>query len=1826
MSQSLLKVTLHGKVVEKPNQNNDLLIDDSMYELAKVIEINPTRGTDDIEITESLNSSDLIEFEFDDGTIWISPTQDVPTLFQSQNRSSETTTVIPNSIEIHTESRKIFQKVYLKFVKIFKPQKVLVEMAAEKLAEKVAHKIESKILESEGVNHVGADFKLTPFVDDKKNPSINIDKPILLFLHGTCSSLEGSFGGLIDSDIWKNLQTLYGDNILTLEHRTWSKSPLENALDALTALPPYAKLHLISHSRGGLIGDTLCRCSEEGSLFSTEEIKLLEDITESKDNSSDRTRDIEAINALNKIAKKKKIKVEKFVRVACPAGGTTALTKRVDHFLNILLNLIGYGIGQKTNPLFVGIKSLLVAIVEQRADPTVLPGLEAMIPDSPLQTIFNNHQVIIKSDLSIIAGNAGFGGFRKTLSTILVRLFFQLDNDYVVDTDSMYMGAVRENRIFYKFVDGEVVDHFSYFKNLNTQRDIYAALSTPAMECPPTFKEVQRGERNRNISTLNILPGGSVAPIEVSGDRPIIILIPGIMGSNLSDGDSEIWIDFLKMARGHLSRLNMGNKKVTAKSVVGTSYKQLVDYFTEAEYDICVFPYDWRKSIDISGKQLNKKIVDEFLPTGKPIQIIAHSMGGLVTRDLMINHKETWKKLNDKTGFRTILLGTPWLGAYGIPEVIVGYAAQIKSMGRLALFQSRQDLLKVFVRYQGLLQLLPIHEGAHDFTDLQLWKNLQLVTDDSKWALPDPKDLKALGDYKKKVLDFVKNIKWELDKVIYVAGIDESTLLNFVCRDQNGSLLEATETEAIKRGLNPKGLFSFKKYELVFKATTEGDASVTWKYGFPEQLSSNQRFYMDTTHGELANDPKHFDALKDILTAGSTTRLSQTPPVSRAMQKVVFKEQKEILSNDVNVLAKNILGLKTTPLFQQYTSKTQLPIEVTVKNGHLRFAKYPIMVGHFKDDGIVSAEWVINQSLNGALSEREELGLYPGAIGTNHVHLPENKKAIGAIVIGLGEMEKLTPHLLSKSIEQGCLEYLLQRGKYHKETRQDRVGISTLLIGSNYANLSLSNSLNAILEGIVNANKKVENMPDSNLPSISEIEFIELYNYKADQAYYQLRQINRTNTFYQIEMHQNIKRVDGARTYFPLNEEKEWWKRITAVEKTDEKTKETYLSFSASSGKALIELRNTFANSDIVDALLKENERASSWDRELTKTIFELLIPNDFKISFRDQQNILLILDKTTAEFPWELLNYDENLEKPIVVSAGMIRQLSTNNDRRKIRPVNNKKALIIGDPTLDKDAGIPQLPEAAKEAILVDNLLKENGYDTVAKINQPFTEIFKKLYDEYKIIHIASHGVIEYGEKKKTGILLSDNMVLTAKEIDQISTTPELVFINSCYMGAVNSNREEHFRKKYKLAANVGTQFIENGVKAVVVAGWAVNDAAAKRFAQVFYEKMLDGEIFAEAVKAARMACFQAYPRTNTWGAYQCYGDQYYQLRKKRRAKSEEHGYILEKEILIDLEKLIDEAKSSKKKGEDEAELLEKLQDISKAIDRSTLRNGVISELEIKAYSELREYNIILDKLNELFNLNDATYSAKALEMWCINKIRSLKEMDNKKDKVLIKTELEKTRKRMEHLLELGSTSERNNIMGGIYKRWSLLVSKNERKKAILKSAEHYLEGYEKCEKKDSIYPLTNWIITELLVGDTERIENLNTQLEGNALHYIQNLLKDLNEKENDSDEFWDLVKPVNIQQAVLLFYINEKVKLKKGISLKDIQNTIVKDIKASYTESWTRGGGAARHKTGEIDQMEFIIKTLESLWIKKGDKNQKNIESTLDKYRELLKFFEDI
>jgi hypothetical protein len=112
---------------------------------------------------------------------------------------------------------------------------------------------------------------------------------------------------------------------LAFQHESLTQSPLENVLHLVQQLPAEASLDLVSHSRGGLVADLLCRFCAHAQGFGSDEILYLEKLK--------RTKDLEMIASIEKVIKTKNITVKKLVRVACPAQGTTLASSRLNTFL-----------------------------------------------------------------------------------------------------------------------------------------------------------------------------------------------------------------------------------------------------------------------------------------------------------------------------------------------------------------------------------------------------------------------------------------------------------------------------------------------------------------------------------------------------------------------------------------------------------------------------------------------------------------------------------------------------------------------------------------------------------------------------------------------------------------------------------------------------------------------------------------------------------------------------------------------------------------------------------------------------------------------------------------------------------------------------------------------------------------------------------------------------------------------------------------------------------------------------------------------------------------------------------------------------------------------------------------------------------------------------------------------------------------------------------------------------------------------------------------------------------------------------------------------------
>ncbi len=152
--------------------------------------------------------------------------------------------------------------------------------------------------------------------------------PLLVPVHGTFVDTASTFGKLwtLHPQTVRDLFTRYRNRVYALDHLTLGESPITNALGLVKALPAGARLHLVTHSRGGLVAEVLARACGGGPLRS-DELALFA--------SAKYTVQRADLQALATMAQKKGLKVERVVRVACPARGTLLASKRFDAYLSV---------------------------------------------------------------------------------------------------------------------------------------------------------------------------------------------------------------------------------------------------------------------------------------------------------------------------------------------------------------------------------------------------------------------------------------------------------------------------------------------------------------------------------------------------------------------------------------------------------------------------------------------------------------------------------------------------------------------------------------------------------------------------------------------------------------------------------------------------------------------------------------------------------------------------------------------------------------------------------------------------------------------------------------------------------------------------------------------------------------------------------------------------------------------------------------------------------------------------------------------------------------------------------------------------------------------------------------------------------------------------------------------------------------------------------------------------------------------------------------------------------------------------------------------------
>ncbi len=1710
----------------------------SEFEVVTAVQLEKSRA-ENRRIELELKDDDIIELTFSDQTQWIGNALDIEEIYNapaSGKRSGEVFVFEPQ-VTGRQASRGAIGSVVVKTLKLIRAKTL--GTAAETSAKNLAIAYDKRAMPQPGLYKLDAGFQYMPVA--KIAPA---STAYLLLIHGTLSNTFAAFAELRlgQSPIWDQLMRQYNAGILALDHRTLSVSPLQNALDFLEHVDQSVSVEILSHSRGGLVADVLAKCDHRNEVVGFSDLEL--GMMTKEDPEA-----FELMKKINTIARKKKIEVRKVIRVAAPASGTTLLSRRTDHFLNVLLNALGLVVGAQVNVVYNTVKLFLLEVVKQKANHEAMPGLYSMVPDSSFQKMLNFSGSAVANDLYVIASDAEVGGhLGDSLKVILANLFYWKANDLVVDSDRMEQGAPRLGGIQYFLSKDGSTNHFNYFRNQNTCDAILQAAVTAPGGQAGFYSQKFSGAGNRGV-LLSMFSMEGVHYEHVSGNKRIAILLPGIMGSSLDHNGNPQWIDFRELNRGAIKDdLEINTSGVEASGVIKKYYDDFVKHLLKT-HDVITFPFDWRKSVKGSAAQLAKK-VEHLLDTyNQPIHIIAHSMGGLVVRQFMMDAAPVWKRFIEKPANKFVMLGTPWLGSYLIMEVLTGHSSRVKQLAMIDFKNSKEELLQVFREFPGIFELLPIENNSkRPFWDSQFWKDRKAESTEPM-VIPLKKDLDQFKKYRDSVLDFVTHLtEDDLKEVYYVAGHAEQTVYDY-----------KTESR-----------FLSNKKKLVYLATTAGDSSVTWVTGIPSRIPKDNVYYTHTSHGELANDPRIYDGIVDILLEGKTNRLLKTKPISRAGEVISEVHAVPAPGNNLNLVGDVLFGIEPA---RKSTQPDRTMLNVAVINADLKVSRYPVMLGHFNNDGVHSAEKALDNYLNGRLMQRYDMGYYPGKIGESEVFFNLNTNPRGAIVCGLGNSQELTHYLLAKTVEMAALKYaMFMRDNYTlAKAKSYAEGISFILMGTGYGRLQIEDSIKGILLGVSSANRFIKEHGEG-LQELTQVEFVNHYESLASQAYWALSRLKNSDNRFNFELIKGIERKEGAkkRRAF-VDESEDWWHHFN-VKSICDGDRITGFAYNSSSGLARIEEEEVHNGLEQVGILLEQMSRSSAWDKRLSKTLFELLIPNQFKDIIRNQNNILFKLDLKAAQFPWELFHDFESDETPAAVNSGLIRQLLTSDyESNQLRSVSNK-TLIIGDPIYN-EASLPQLAAAKAEAQMVNDKLKNSGFETFPLLNSNATDIMLQLYtNEYKLLHFAGHGLYDPANNR-VGIAIGNGICIDPAMIKQLSYVPEFVFINCCFSGTLNATDDAFMRSRYKLAANIGTQLIAMGVKAIIVTGWAVDDAAAETFSEEFYSRMLSGYEFGEAVQMARKKCYQNHRHTNTWGAYQCYGNQHYKFFEHVRQKEEVFDYVLSSQVYTDLENLYASIRHS---SFNPKTVKRKLDEILENASRNDLIDGVIREKEALIYDELDMPAEALDTFRAVLTLEDANFSMKVLEHFCL-----LRSLNFSKDAAERKEELDLVTK----LALIGKTTLRLGIVGNCYK-FASMHEKGEKQLQYLQTAlDYYTEAYDNSTNPydgKTLDAFSNIVFLSYLLeayGKGNLKNQLNKYTKKPVFAYLSDFLKHL-----------DDVDPADLDISVLLGMTEVSFGMLLVNSEKGGDQVILDELNKRFAEAF-QILHSSRQIRIELAQLDFLL-----------------------------------
>ncbi|MEO0851916.1 MAG: CHAT domain-containing protein, partial [Cyanobacteria bacterium J06648_11] len=168
--------------------------------------------------------------------------------------------------------------------------------------------------------------------------------------------------------------------------------------------------------------------------------------------------------------------------------------------------------------------------------------------------------------------------------------------------------------------------------------------------------------------------------------------------------------------------------------------------------------------------------------------------------------------------------------------------------------------------------------------------------------------------------------------------------------------------------------------------------------------------------------------------------------------------------------------------------------------------------------------------------------------------------------------------------------------------------------------------------------------------------------------------------------------------------------------------------------------------------------------------------------------------------------------------------------------------------------------------------------FNTQPLLNAVATEyLVKQQIENARIVHFATHGLLEYGQPMASGIRdvpgaialvpgQGEDGLLTSEEISTFNLRTDLVVLSACDTGRGELTGDG--------VIGLSRSFIAAGAPSVIVSLWSIPDAPTAGLMTEFYRQLQQGQDKAQALRQAMLETMKTHPNPRDWAAFTLIGE----------------------------------------------------------------------------------------------------------------------------------------------------------------------------------------------------------------------------------------------------------------------------------------------------------------------------------------------------------------